>query len=166
MKIAAVLLMLFGTQFSLASNNSSPADCMRAVTQALSLSSGQKLEAKAEKCELHVSFDQSQYSQMRIEFFVLEDLQTDPQKIQEGIPDYQMVSWLDSQMDDQVNGLNEYDISRCDVSADQIQLKYVRKQTFGWHSKFRSSVQISLKNGHISAAQVQGDSSAIQSCVF
>jgi hypothetical protein len=158
----AVLMMMMMAQISLASNNDSPTECMKAISQALSIGSGQKLMAKASTCELHVSYNQQNYQSMLIDFWVLLDLQTDPQKIHDGVHKYEMVSW----MDDQVNGSNAYDISRCEVSADQIRLKYTRKQTSGWHSKYKYSVQISLKNGQATSATVQGDSSKTESCTF
>jgi hypothetical protein len=130
------------------------------VTQALSLSSGQKLEAKADKCELHV-VSGGPGSDLSIEFLTLKDLSLNPNNG----PDYQMVTWLDAVMDES-NSLYSTDISRCEVSADQIQLKYTRKQTTGWHSKFKYSVQISLKGGQITSAKAQGDNSDVESCVF
>src|SRR5689334_1023826 len=107
MKIVPIIVLLLGAQWSFASSNKTPADCIKAVTQALSLSSGQKLEAKAEKCELHVAYGGPGFD-LSIELLTLKDLSINPNNG----PDYQMITWLDAVMD-AASSMNTYDISRC-----------------------------------------------------
>ncbi len=162
-RIVVIGLMLITAHISQAGQNTSPAACINAIARAFSLAPGQKVEFKTSTCELHVSSSQfSTPSQqnvngLQIEQFYLRDQQIDPQKIHDGIPDYQMVTWLDAEMDDRINGLNEYIINDCSVSPDQIHLKYTQHQLFGWHSKFKFEYQIALKNGKASSVTSTGD---------
>ena len=146
-------------------------DCISEVTKALSLASGQHIELKSGKtseglaCELRVGYEKANSGITNQDYRTID---VTPFSIKKYSNDTlsEMYADMFAGVSDNTNGLDVYNIKKCEVSDKAISLKYSSHEINGWHNTKDYTINLALENGKIKAISARSNAGESSACRF